>query len=188
MPSSCHTRACLAASVYVLSNGDWRNMRSSLTYVSLSTAPALSSISLLLISLRISSTAFVMNLASSFLFARRPRIRSCKVRSHIYPHTENTSSPEELFCARRRRDGVGRGQAGYARPSGSCVEVNGVCGFVPNSARASVRAKINRGRADGRPEDPHPDLTRMNFNEVTCTVTTTSVTAMVTASRNSPPP
>ena len=44
--------------------------------------------SLLLISSRISSTALAMNLASSFLFARRPRIKSCRVRSHIDPHSQ----------------------------------------------------------------------------------------------------
>lgn len=53
------------------------------TYVSFMTAPALSSMSLPLISRLISSFAWPMNLASSFLFALRPRIRSWRVRSHI---------------------------------------------------------------------------------------------------------
>ena len=46
-------------------------------------APAFSSMSLFLISSRISSTALLMKVASSFLFALRPRMRSCRVRSHI---------------------------------------------------------------------------------------------------------
>jgi len=87
------------------------------TYVSFNTAPAFSSMSPLRISCLISSTALAMNLDSSFLFARNPRIKSCSVRSHMLKSVvpgEGEAALADIHARKQeRRNGTTQDKGGH---------------------------------------------------------------------------